>query len=116
MIKLDNEFKYKGVNFKILKRGQKSIMLSAEAEFYDCPSVEVWQIRESKDTTIKGNFVPAREMKPSNEHYPYTAHQFMSKHYPSVDVMYEKANKRFDEYEKGIRPKKIENLKGELTE
>ena len=106
MIQLENEFKYKGVNFKILKRGEKAIMLRAEAPFYDCVSLEVWQIRHSKDVTINGVLVPAREKKPSNEDYPYRAHQFMSKHYESQYVMYEKANKRLKEYETGVRPQK----------
>lgn len=107
MIQLEDKFKYKGVQFEIIKRGEKSVMLSAKSDFYDCDSVEVWQIRHSKDVTINGVLVPAREKKPSNEDYPYRAHQFMSKHFASIYKMYKVANKRFDEYENGIRPKQL---------
>ena len=107
MKELQQEFKYKGVNFKIIKEGQNAIMLDAQADFYDCPSVEVWHKRTRPDTTIKGNFVEGGFKKPSNEDYPYNAHQFMEKHYASKEAMMEKVDKRFNEYETGKRPKKI---------
>ena len=107
MIQLEDKFTYKGVQFEIIKRGKKAVMLSAKADFYDCDSIEVWQIRHSKDVTINGVLVPAREKKPSNEDYPYRAHQFMSKHYQSAYKMFAVALKRFNEYENGIRPKQV---------
>lgn len=113
MIKLDNEFRYKGVDFKIIKRGKKAIMLDAKADFYTCKSVEVWQIRHSKDKTIKNNFIPARERKPSNEDYPFSAHQFMLNHF-ECGFDFQKAYETiFKEYETGIRPKKAENINTE---
>ncbi len=109
MIKLDNEFRYKGVDFKIIKRGKKSVMLEAKADFYSCESVEVWQIRHSKDSKIKDRDILARERKPSNEDYPYSAHQFMSNHFRSQE-QYEKAyTKMFNDYETGVKPKKLEH-------
>tara|TARA_R110000772_G_scaffold189416_2_gene300419 strand:+ start:1904 stop:2242 length:339 start_codon:yes stop_codon:yes gene_type:complete len=105
MIKLDNEFRYKGVDFKITKRGKKAIMLDAKSDFYTCPSVEVWQIRHSKDRTIKGNFISAGERKPSNEDYPYSAHQFMLNHFECGFDFTKACDKMFNEYENGIRPK-----------
>lgn len=105
MIKLDNEFRYHGVDFKIIQRGENAIMLEAKADFYTCDSVEVWQIRHSKDCTIKGNFVGARERKPSNEDYPYAAHQFMRNHFDNWDDFMRACDKMFMDYENGIRPK-----------
>lgn len=105
MRKLEQEFKYKGVNFEILKRGEKAVMLSAESTYYDCESIEVWQLRYSKDREIMGAFVSGGEMKPSNEDYPYRAHQFMRKHYDSREKFVAVCKKRFNEYESGIRPK-----------
>lgn len=110
MIRLDNEFTHKGVTFKIIKRGKKAVILDAKADFYTCESVEVWQIRHSKDSTIKGSFIAAREIKPGNENYPYTAHQFMRNHFKSDEEFMDAALKRFNEYENGIRPKKIVNI------
>lgn len=108
MKKIENKFKYKGVNFEVLKRGEKCIMLKADATFYNCKSVEVWQLRVSKESIIKGNVVPIHERKPSNEDYPYNAHQFMENHYKGGFIeMMEKAEKRFNEYETGIRPKSL---------
>ena len=107
MVKLERTFIYKGVTFEIIKKGKKAVMLDAKADFYNCKSVEVWQLRYSKDSYIKGNLIPAREKKPSNEDYPYCAHQFMESHFNSHDEMMEVANKRFNEYESGERPRKI---------
>ena len=107
MIKIEDQFRYKGVDFEVVKRGEKAILLTASADFYTCKSIEVWQIRHSKDVTIKGNFVPAREKKPSNENYPYTAHQFMRNHFQTEEAFQYAALKRFNEYEEGIRPKKV---------
>jgi len=107
MKELEQEFKYKGVNFKILKEGKNAILLDAKSDFYDCPSVEVWHKRTRPDTTIAGNFVEGGFKKPSNEDYPYNAHQFMEKHYINNTDMMITALKRFNEYEDGKRPKKI---------
>ena len=107
MRKLEENFTYKGVTFKIIKRGQKAIMLDAKADFYNSNSVEVWQLRYSKDRMIKGNLIKASEKKPSNEDYPYVAHQFMGSHFENDFLMLEKALERFNEYENGIRPKSI---------
>jgi len=108
MRQIDNEFKYKGVYFKIIKRGEKAIMLEAKADFYDCDSVEVWQIRHSKESIIKDQVIEAGERKPSNDDYPNVAHQFMSKFYENgVEGMKAVAEKRFQEYETGVRPKQI---------
>jgi hypothetical protein len=75
MIKIEDQFRYKGVDFEVV--------------------------------TINGNFVPAREKKPSNENYPYTAHQFMRNHFQTEEAFQDAALKRFNEYEQGIRPKKV---------
>lgn len=108
MEKIEGKFKYKGVNFEVLKRGEKALMLKADAEFYTCRSIEVWQIRVAKESIINGNIIPIHERKPSNEDYPYTAHQFMENHYMlGYNEMIEKANKRFNEYETGLRPKTL---------
>ena len=105
MEKIEGSFKYKGVEFEVIKRGEKAIMLKANADFYTCKSIEVWQIRVSKESIIKGNVIPIHERKPSNDDYPYTAHQFMENHYKGgFDEMMEKAEKRFNEYETGVRP------------
>lgn len=105
MIRIEGTFKHKGVTFEVIQRGKKSVMLKATAPFYDCKSVEVWQLRYAKASIIKGNKIDEREIKPSNEDYPYRAHQFMEKHFKGgfVDMM-KTADKRFDEYETGIRP------------
>ena len=75
---IEEEFKYKGVYFKVLKRGKAAIILEAKADFYPCESVEVWKIRHSKESIIKGVVIDPGEKKPSNEDYPYYAHQYMS--------------------------------------
>lgn len=107
MRRIEDNFKYKGVTFEVIKRGKKALMLKASASFYpkNCVSYEVWQLRYSKDSEIQGIAVAGGERKPSNEDYPYCAHQFMSYLYDSVDTMMEKVNKRFNEYEAGVRPK-----------
>lgn len=114
MRRIENEFKYHGVNFTIVKRGEKALLLKAEADFYpdSCVSYEVWQLRYSKDVEINGMKVEAGERKPGDNDYPYSAHQFMSYLYPGtqsqkVKTVLERAEKRFSEYEAGIRPKKL---------
>lgn len=114
MRQIENEFRYKGVDFKVLKRGQKALMLEAKADFYpdNCVSYEVWQLRHSKDVEINGVLVSAGERKPNDNDYPYSSHQFMSYLYTGTQqekekTVLEKAKKRFNEYETGIRPKKL---------
>lgn len=108
MKRIEEDFKYKGVTFKIVKRGKKAIMLDAKASFYTCKSIEVWQIRESKGSVIGESLIEPHEKKPSNEDYPYSAHQFMENHYKGgYSEMMQKAEKRFNEYETGIRPKRL---------
>lgn len=51
---LNDEFAYKGVRFKVIKKGKNAIMLNAESDFYDCDSIEVWQLIKTKDRTING--------------------------------------------------------------
>jgi hypothetical protein len=106
-MKLNEEFTYKGVRFKIIKRGKNAIMLDAKSDFYDCSSIEVWQLIKTNDRTINGNFIKGGFKKPNNNDYPYSAHQFMSKHFDNEYLFYNKANERFDEYENGLRPKSI---------
>jgi hypothetical protein len=107
MVKIEKTFRHKQVDFEVVKRGEKALLLTARADFYICDSIEVWQIRHSKDSTIKGNFIPSREIKPGNENYPYTAHQFMRNHFKTEVEFQDAALKRFNEYEQGIRPKKV---------
>lgn len=106
MKKLEEQFRYKSVDFKQIKRGEKAIMFEASAEFYPVRSIEVWQIREAKEVTIKGTTIEPHEMKPSNEDYGFRAHQFMENHFNSFDNLMLEAEKRFNEYETGERPKK----------
>lgn len=104
---IEDNFKYKGVTFEIVRRGSKALLLKAIAPFYpdDCVSYEVWQLRYSKDSEIQGVAVAGGERKPSNEDYPYCAHQFMSYLHDSEEAMMEKVEKRYYEYETGVRPK-----------
>lgn len=104
---LDRNFKYKGVDFEIIKQGEKAVMLRAKADFYGSDSIEVWQLRYSKDRDIGGAFVSGGVMKPSNEDYPYRAHQFMRKHYSNDKEFLGTCEKRFEEYESGLRPKAV---------
>lgn len=106
MRKLEKEFTYKGVRFKIIKRGKNALMLNAKSDFYCCPSVEVWQIRIAPPKTINGKHIEGGERKPSNEDYPYSAHQFMQNHFDSELDMVSAALKLFNEYEQGVRPRK----------
>jgi len=96
---IEDEFKYKGVSFKVLTRGKKALVLSAKADFYACESIEVWKIRYSKDRTINSVLVTGGEKKPSNEDYPMFAHQYMQKSFNSYMSMLEIANSKFDYYE-----------------
>jgi len=117
MKKLEESFRYKGVDFTQIKRGEKAIMFKAEAEFYPVRSIEVWQIREAKEVSIKGTIIEEHEMKPSNEDYGFKAHQFMENHFESFDTLMEEAEKRFNEYESGERPKKkIEEILTDLVD
>lgn len=109
MIKIEDKFRHKGVDFEVVKRGKKALLLTASADFYNCESIEVWQIRHSKDCEIKGNLIPAREIKPGNENYPFTAHQFMRNHFKNQDDFQNAALKIFNEYESGVRPNKIDS-------
>lgn len=104
---LEQNFKYKGVDFEIIKKGEKAVMLRAKADFYDCDSIEVWYLRYSKDRIINGVFVSGGVMKPSNEDYPYRAHQFLRKYYSSDEEFLGVCEKRFEEYETGLRPKAV---------
>lgn len=107
MKKLEEQFRYKSVDFKQIKRGEKAIMFEASAKFYGGNrSIEVWQIREAKEVMIKDTVVEAHEMKPSNEDYGFKAHQFMENHFNSFDDLKLEAEKRYNEYETGERPKK----------
>ena len=102
---IEGTFKHKGVTFEVIQRGEKAVMLKATAPFYDCNSVEVWQIRKAKASIISGNHIAEREIKPSNEDYPHRAHQFMQKHFSDdFHAMMAEADKRFNQYENGERP------------
>ncbi|QCZ35068.1 hypothetical protein D8Z79_025850 (plasmid) [Escherichia fergusonii] len=101
MKKIEDNFNHKGVTFKILKRGKNAIMLDAKADFYNCASLEVWQIRKSKERTIKGKVIPAHEIKPGNEDYPFTAHQFMRNHFKTEDEFQDIALKDLMSMKKG---------------
>jgi len=107
MKEFENEFKHKGVDFKVILRGKKAVMLEASASFYPCKSVEVWQLRKRKETKIGNSIIPSGYRKPSNEDYPFTAHQFMENHFESLKLMYAQCEIRFNEYEDGTRPKKL---------
>ena len=96
---LDNEFKYKGVHFTLIKRGKKALIFKAEADFYPCESIEVWKIRLSKDRKINGNVLTGGEKKPSNEDYPMFAHQYMRKHFKSNDDFIKAVENKFYYYE-----------------
>lgn len=100
-------FVYKGVTFEVLKNGKNAIMLDAKSDFYDCQSIEVWYKRETKDRYINGVFVKGGVKRPSNNDYPYYAHQFMRKHFENEYLFLNKVNERFNEYENGLRPKSI---------
>lgn len=108
MKKIEENFIYKGVTFKVIKRGKNAIMLDAKSNFLTSRCIEVWQIRESQGSVINGNVIEPHEKKPSDNDYPYYAHQFLESHFKSFDEMMNKVNKRFDEYELGIRPKKMD--------
>ena len=108
MKKIDENFTYKGVTFRIIKRGKKAIMLDAKSHFLNGKCIEVWQIRESQGSVINGNIIEPHEKKPSDNDYPFYAHQFLESHFKSFDEMMDKVFKRFKEYELGLRPKKIE--------
>jgi hypothetical protein len=103
------KFIYKGVTFEVLKDGKNAIMLDAKSDFYDCQSIEVWYKIETKDRYINGNFVRGGIKKPNNNDYPYTAHQFMAKHFNSIEEFKAIAEKRFNEYENLLRPKTLQN-------
>jgi hypothetical protein len=105
---MEKIFRHKGVEFEVLKEGEKALLLSAKSDFYDCESMEVWQIKERPDMTIGGKFVAGGLKKPGNNDYPFWAHQFMRKHYTSDEAFLNVVEKRFQEYEQGLRPKKLE--------
>lgn len=98
---IEENFNYKGVTFEMIKRGSKALMFKAKADFYDCESLEVWKIRKRFNVTIADRFIGDLELKPSNEDYYYTAHQYMRKHYKSDEAFYKAANDRFEAYEEG---------------
>lgn len=108
-----------GWKLKQIKRGEHAVMYEGHMPGTNLKSYEVWHIRERKATVInvKGKeptHVPRRELKPTNEDYPYWAHQFIVSHYHNKDVTaLDMANKRFEEYETGVRPLLIDHLHGE---
>jgi hypothetical protein len=101
-------FVYKGVTFEVVKNGKNAIMLNAKSDFYDCESIEVWYKRMTNDRYINGSFVKGGIKRPSNNDYPYTAHQFMRKHFKTDEEFKEVVFKRFNEYEQLLRPKSIQ--------
>ena len=101
MKKIEENFKYKGVTFEVIKRGSKALIFKAKADFYDCESLEVWKIRTRENVKIGDVFIGDLELKPSNENYYYTAHQYMRKYYKSDEAFYKAANDRFEAYEVG---------------
>lgn len=104
---IETEFKHKGVDFKVIKRGRYTLLLEAKAEFYDCESVEVWKIRHSKERIIQGKTIDERERKPSNEDYPTDASQYFVKRYNGRAEMMEKAMVRFNKYESSGKLKEL---------
>ena len=99
MEKIEGEFKYKGVDFKVLKRGKKALLLSASAPFYNYPSLEVWKLRLRKESKIQGNVLPKRERKPSNDDYPMYAKQFFENRYNGSQEMERLAMEAFNKFE-----------------
>lgn len=104
-MKVGDKFKYKGVDFEVLRVGKKAILLDAKADFLNGKCLEVWMIRQRKDGTINGKFVKGGFKKPSNNDYPFTAHQFLETHFISDEQLTLHALHRFQEYETGVRPK-----------
>ena len=96
---IEDEFKFKGVNFKLIKRGKNALMFKAVSDFYSCESIEVWKIRISKDRVINGVSITGGEIKPSNDLYPVYAHQYMRSAFKSNDDYVNSANNKFNYYE-----------------
>ena len=106
-MKVGEIFIYRGVTFEVVRNGKNALMLYAKSDFLTCECIEVWMKRESKDRTINGKLVKGGLRKPSNNDYPYTAHQFLSDHFKDGETFRLTAMQRFNEYENGIRPKTI---------
>lgn len=97
---IENTFKHKGVNFEVIKRGDKAILLKAEAPFYDSDSLEVWEIKTRPERMIKDRVVEAQERKPSNEDYPEWASQYFRKRFDSDESFMEAAENKFNQINK----------------
>ena len=99
---IEEKFNYKGVSFELIKRGSKALIFKAKASFYDCESLEVWKIRNRLNVKIGDVLIGDLELKPNNENYYYTAHQYMRNHYKTDEAFHKSANDRFAKYEQGV--------------
>lgn len=100
MNRIEGTFKHKGVDFRVIKRNDKAIILSGEAPFYDCDSLEVWKVRVVPERTIKGSLVESYERKPSDDDYGMYAFQYLRKRYDSDKEFMKVAVKRFEKLSK----------------